>query len=80
MKIILNPKYEFLRDYLTHIEEHFDHEGKEIWRDRNVLRTLKVDGLTLVVKRYAQPSLTGRIALASTAHLRGKRPTTAHWN
>lgn len=73
MKIILNPKYEFLREYLTHIEEHLDHEGKEIWRDRNVLRTLKVDGLTLVVKRYAQPSLTGRIATRIYRTSKGKK-------
>lgn len=31
MKIILNPKYERLRDYLTHIDFHFEQEGKEIF-------------------------------------------------
>lgn len=63
MKIILNPKYEKLRDYLCNIEYHFEHEGKEIFRDRNVLRTLRVDGLTLCVKRYAPQSLRARIAV-----------------
>lgn len=62
MKIILNPKYEFLRDYLIHIDEHFEKEGKEIFRDRNVLRTLEVDGLTLCVKRYGPSSLWNRLA------------------
>lgn len=56
MKIILNPKYEFLRDYMSHLEEHFEKEGHEIHRGRNVIRTLKVSGLTLCVKRYAPPS------------------------
>ena len=49
MKIILNPKYEHLRSYLTHLEEHFERDGKEIFRDRNILRTLQVGDLSLCV-------------------------------
>ena len=72
MKIILNPKYESLREYLTNLEEHFDKEGKEIFRDRNVIRTLKVNGLTLCVKKYAQPSLRGRLAQRIYKSTKGK--------
>ena len=61
MKIILNPKYEHLRGYLMHLEEHFNDEGHEIHSGRNVIRTLQVDGLTLCVKRYAPPSLRRRV-------------------
>lgn len=57
MKITLNKKYEHLRPYLLHIEEHFEQEGHEIYRDRNVLRTLRVGELTLCVKRYAHTPL-----------------------
>lgn len=56
MKIVLNPKYEFLRPYMEHLEEHFEHEGREIHKGRNVIRTLTTQGLTLCVKRYAPPS------------------------
>ncbi len=73
MKIILNPKYENLRDYLTNLEEHFEHEGKEIFRDRNVLRTLQVNGLTLCVKRYAPSSLRNRIAVKIYKTSKGKK-------
>lgn len=73
MKIILNPKYEHLREYLTHLEEHFDHEGKEIFRDRNVIKTLQVDGLTLCVKRYAPLSLRGRLAVKTYKASKAKR-------
>lgn len=73
MKIILNPKYEHLRDYLTHIEEHFEQEGREIFRDRNVLRTLQVGGLTLCVKRYAPLSLRGRLAVKIYKASKGKK-------
>ena len=73
MKIILNPKYERLRDYLTHIDEHFEKEGKEIYRDRNVLRTLQVDGLTICVKRYAPLSLRGSLAVRFYKTSKGKK-------
>ena len=73
MKIILNPKYEALREYLNHLEEHFEKEGKEIFRDRNVLRTLEVDGLTLCVKQYAPLSLKGRIAQRIYKSAKGKK-------
>lgn len=62
MRIIINPRYAHLREYLEHINEHFDHEGHEIHRDRNVIRTLQVDGLTLCVKRYGRASLPARVA------------------
>lgn len=61
MKIILNPKYEQLRDYLVHLEEHFEKEGKVLHSGRNVIRTLNVNGLTLCVKRYAPPTFRRRL-------------------
>ena len=73
MKIILNPKYEALREYLTHLDEHFEKEGKEIFRDRNVLRTLEVDGLTLCVKQYAPLTLKGRLAQRIYKSAKGKK-------
>lgn len=73
MKIILNPKYERLRDYLTHIDFHFEQEGKEIFHDRNVVRTLRVDELTLCVKRYAPLSLRGNLAIRIYKTSKGKK-------
>ena len=29
MKIILNPKYESLREFLTHLEDHFEKAGQD---------------------------------------------------
>jgi len=73
MKIILNPKYERLRTYLSHIDEHFEKEGHEIYRDRNVLRTLRVDGLTLCVKRYVPLSFRATLAVRLYKASKGKR-------
>lgn len=61
MKLILNPKYEALRGYLTHLDAHFEQEGHEIHNGRNVIRTLQTDGLTLCVKRYAPPSFRRKV-------------------
>lgn len=63
MRLILNPKYKHLREYIEHIDEHFEHEGHEIHRDRNVIRTLQVGGLTLCVKRYSKATLTDQVAI-----------------
>lgn len=73
MKIILNPKYEHLRPYLIRLEEHFEKDGKEIFRDRNVLRVLEVEGLTLCVKKYALPSLRARLAQRIYKSSKGKK-------
>lgn len=73
MKIILNPKYEALRGYLTQLETHFEQEGKEIHSGRNVIRTLEVNGLTLCVKRYAQPGLTRRLQQAIYKKSKGQK-------
>lgn len=62
MRIVLNPKYQRLESYIKQINEHFEQEGREIHRGRNVLRVLQVDGLTLVVKRYGRMPLSNRIA------------------
>ena len=62
MRIVINPKYQYLTEYLSHIDEHFERDGRELHRGRNMLRTLQVDGLTLVVKRYGRMPLTTRLA------------------
>lgn len=76
MRLILNPKYKHLREYVEHIDEHFDHEGHEIHRGRNVIRTLQVDGLTLCVKRYSKASITDRVAIK--LHVRASRARKAY--
>lgn len=73
MHIILNPKYKHLQSYLEHIEEHFETEGHEIHRDRNVIRTLKVEDMILVVKRYAPTSTVYRLAQRTFRSSKGKK-------
>ncbi len=72
MKLILNPKYEALRDYIVHLEEHFEHEGRDMHSGRNVIKTLQTNGLTLCVKRFAPPSLRRKIQQVLYKKSKGK--------
>lgn len=73
MKIILNPKYEALREYLTDLEYHFEHDGHEIHNGRNVIRTLKTNSYTLCVKRFAPPALKRRVQQIFYKNSKGKQ-------
>ena len=73
MKIILNPKYEALREYLTQLEYHFEHDGHEIHNGRNVIRTLKANSYTLCVKRFAPPPLKRRVQQMIYKKSKGKQ-------
>lgn len=76
MRLVLNPKYKHLREYIEHIDEHFEHEGHEIHRGQNVVRTLQVDDLTLCVKRYSKSSIPARVA--NRLHVRASRARKAY--
>jgi len=73
MTILLNPKYEHLRPFLLHIDEHFKREGEVLHRGRNVVKTLRVNGLTLCVKHYGRPKLRTRLALKVYGTQKGKK-------
>lgn len=73
MKIILNPKYEALRPFMMNLESHFEQEGHEIHKGRNVIRTLKVDGLTLCVKRFAPPTFRRKMQQMIYKSSKGKQ-------
>ncbi len=73
MKIILNPKYEALRSYLTHLEEHFEQDGHDIHSGRNVIRSLKVDGYTLCVKQFAPPGFRRKVQQIFYKKSKGKQ-------
>ena len=73
MRIVINPKYQYLSEYLSHIDEHFEREGRELHRGRNMLRTLQVEGLTLDVKRYGRMPLTTRLATKNYKSNKAKR-------
>ncbi len=60
--ITVNPKYEPLRAFLERIPTMFEHEGREIYNDRNVIKVLDTpNGTVLNVKRYCVPKGPNRL-------------------
>lgn len=60
--ITVNPKYESLRAFLERIPTVFEHEGREIYNDRNVIKVLDApNGTALNVKRYCVPKGPNRL-------------------
>lgn len=60
-KIVIDPDYRYLEDYIRTIPDNFDSLGKVIHNDRNVLRHDEVDNVGLVVKSYRRIYLPNRI-------------------
>ena len=61
-KIIVNPAYEYLGDYLQEIPERMLHEGTILYNKRNFIKELITsDGLHINVKRYHKPFFINNI-------------------
>jgi len=62
MKIIINPKYEYLREDILQIPEEFDKQpGEIIYEARNILRVVELRGMKVVIKSFHQPKFFNRI-------------------
>jgi hypothetical protein len=59
--IVLNPKYDFLKDYIEQVPERFEALTDVLYNVRNVIKTDEIDGLRLVIKSYHRIYLTNRI-------------------
>lgn len=62
MKIVLNPKYKKLADFVEHLPFSFENDGDLIYNGRNVLKSFQVEGIDLVVKSFKVPILLNKIA------------------
>ena len=78
MSIVINPKYEHLRDWITRIPEFFANEGEVIYNARNQIRLITTpDGTEICVKRYHRPSLFNRFVYT---YLRTPKAVRAYQN
>ena len=61
MKIVLNPKYESMRAWITSIPTLFAEQGEVIYDARNQIRLLtSLDGTETCVKRFHKPRLLNK--------------------
>ena len=56
MKVVINSKYEYLRDWIEQMPVNFDRGVGVIQDDRNIIKILTLDnGLKVNVKRFKTP-------------------------
>lgn len=61
-KIIVNPKYEYLRSWIESIPSRFESEGNTIYHLRNLIKVFGApDGLNINVKRYHKPAFINKL-------------------
>lgn len=60
MKVVINPSYSHLSDFVFKLPEQTYSKESIIRDNRNVLSKVTVDGCTMVVKKYKKPSLFNR--------------------
>jgi serine/threonine protein kinase len=61
MKIVINPKYQYMKDFLSEIPNFFEREGVVIYDQRNLLKVFTIGNIDVVVKRFRIPILLNRI-------------------
>lgn len=73
MKVVINPKYSHLSEYIHNIPTQCYAEDSVIKRGRNILRKDMVDGVSMVIKQYKKPSLFNRIVYSFIRKSKARR-------
>lgn len=73
MKVVINPKYVFLHDFIYHLPEYFFKEGEIIYQGRNILKRYEVQGVQLIVKRFKHPYIINQIVYSFFRDSKAKR-------
>jgi serine/threonine protein kinase len=62
MKVIINPEYDYLRDWIEDIPRSFDREGEILHNERNIIKVFSLNnGLSVSVKKFRKPRFLNRI-------------------
>ncbi len=61
MKLIVHPDYRRYSDFIRQLPATFDQSGELLYQGRNVVKRYRVDGQSLVVKKYKHPNFFQRI-------------------
>ncbi len=64
MKIVINPEYKYLKDFIEKVPENFNSEGETIYNERNVIKVFSVGNKNLVIKSFRIPHLINQLAYA----------------
>ena len=62
IKHIIHPEYIHLTTFIINLPNSFDNKGKLLYKVRNEVRLIDVDGIKVVVKKFKVPHFVNRIA------------------
>lgn len=73
LSYILNPNFGELEEVLPRISHIFANKGTTIYKIRNEIKVIEINGLKLCVKSFGQPSIINRFAYAFLRQGKAKR-------
>lgn len=62
MKVVINPAYSFLSDFINNLPDCFESDGDVIYKGRNTIKVYSVNGVNIAVKSFKIPLFVNRIA------------------
>ncbi len=62
MKIVINPEFSALKDFVYQLPCLFEKKGKSIYKARNEIKVFNVNGIDINVKKYRVPIFINKIA------------------
>lgn len=72
-KLVINDKYEGLREYINTLPHLFIETGEVIYSGRNTIKTFEKDGLILNVKSFKKPILINQIIYTTLRKSKAER-------
>lgn len=72
-EIVVNSKYRFLEDFIRTIPLNWGNMGKTIYKKRNEIKVVTVNGLDINIKAYKIPHLINKIAYVTLRPSKAKR-------
>lgn len=73
MKLIINPGFRFLENFLKRLPDFFESEGQTIYKSRNEIKIFEESGLLLNVKSYRKPIFFNRVAYSFFRRSKARR-------
>ena len=62
MKVVINPAYLFLSDFINNLPDCFESEGEVIYEGRNTIKQYSIKNIDIAVKSFKVPLLVNRLA------------------
>lgn len=72
-KFTIAPTYKHFHQFLSTIPSTFEQKGATIYKARNEIKRIELDGLSMVVKKYKRPHIVNQLVYGSLRKSKAKR-------